>query len=74
MTTTWRRLGWRLRRLREAQGLSRRALAWKVGLSTAFVRKIEQGQRWPSLPNLEKLARALDTRLRIDLVARRRER
>lgn len=69
-----RAFGAKVQMLRQARGLTQAALAARLGLSAVFIRKVEAGERWPSLPNLEKLARVLSARLRIDLVARARRR
>jgi transcriptional regulator with XRE-family HTH domain len=61
-------LGDRIRELREARGLSRDALASKVGLSAIYIRKLEDNERTsPSFPVLERLARALGVRVRLEL-------
>lgn len=49
----------RLRRLREAAGLSQYALAQRASLSRAVLHRIEAGQRKPSWPVLLRLATAL---------------
>jgi transcriptional regulator with XRE-family HTH domain len=49
----------RLRRAREARGLSQLDLANKTGLQPAAVSHFETGQRSPSFENLKKLADAL---------------
>lgn len=49
----------RLRRAREARGLSQVDLAAKTGLQPAAVSHFETGQRSPSFENLRKLADAL---------------
>ena len=57
--------------MREARGLTREALAQKINMSTIFVRKLEAGERTPSLDTLDRLARALGVTLKIELVERR---
>ena len=49
----------RLRRAREARGMSQAGLANKTGLQPAAVSHFETGQRSPSFENLKKLADAL---------------
>ena len=49
----------RLRRAREARGMSQANLANKTGLQPAAVSHFETGQRSPSFENLKKLADAL---------------
>jgi transcriptional regulator with XRE-family HTH domain len=71
---TWRGVGDRIRMLREARGLSRRALAEKVGLSEVFIKKVEAGERLPSLPNLDLIARVFGATLTVKLVGRRTRR
>lgn len=67
----WQRLGERIRTLREQRGLTREQLAAAAGLSAVYVKKLEAGERRsPSLPALERLARALGATLHLDLVER----
>jgi transcriptional regulator with XRE-family HTH domain len=59
----WRervRLAAALREQREAQGLSRRDVADRSGLSYPYVSQLENGDREPSLDALGKLAAAFD--------------
>lgn len=49
-------LGERLRKLREAQGLTQVKLAAQVGISDSLIAQIETGKVQPSLNTLEKLA------------------
>ena len=49
-----------LRRLRKTKGLTQEDLAFKIGVSRAYIGYIEQGRNIPSLDTLEKLAKALD--------------
>ncbi|WP_435173723.1 helix-turn-helix domain-containing protein [Actinacidiphila sp. bgisy145] len=55
-------LGRRLRRLREASGLSQRALANVVGYPHTYISRVERGEQLPS----EALAEAFDTYFRSD--------
>ena len=49
-----------IKRLRQAKGLSQRALAARVGVSAAYITMLERGKKTnPSLPTLRKLAKAL---------------
>ena len=57
---------WRLRR-----DLTQAALAERAGLSHIFVAKVEGGERLPSWPTLERIARVLHVTVRIELVGRR---
>lgn len=50
----------RLATVRQAQRLSQRQLALRIGLSPRAVGQFEQGENWPSLSTLVALARALD--------------
>jgi transcriptional regulator with XRE-family HTH domain len=52
-------LGERVRLVRRARGMSQRALA-SVGVSVAYISRIEQGHRVPSLEVIRLLATALD--------------
>jgi len=62
-------VGVRVRRLREAQGRSRRWLAGVWGCTVASVSQIENGQRRLSLDRAAKLAEAAGVTL--DRIARR---
>ncbi len=52
-------IGNKIRRLRERQGLSQRALAENAGISAAALSQLEAGQTSPSVATLEKLADGL---------------
>jgi transcriptional regulator with XRE-family HTH domain len=52
-------IGSRVRRLREAQGLSLRALARSSGMTPTGVSLVEQGKSTPTSTTIEKLSRAL---------------
>jgi XRE family transcriptional regulator, regulator of sulfur utilization len=52
-------MGRRLKRLREAKGLSQYALADKAGISRRYVMKLEAGQSDPTVGMLQRLAKAL---------------
>ena len=56
-------LGESLRRLREAQHTSLRALAEQTGFSASFISQIENGQCSPSIASMEKIAAALGVTL-----------
>ena len=51
--------GKRLRKLREAKGVSQEALAHDAGLDRTYVSSIERGKRNVSLENIARLSRAL---------------
>jgi transcriptional regulator with XRE-family HTH domain len=53
----------RLKRLREAAGISQVELAGRAGLHTYSIAKFEQGQREPSLESAQALAKALGVSL-----------
>ena len=59
ITMTTHQLGARLKRARVKRDLTPAALARQAGLSTVYVRKIEAGERLPSLSVLERLAQIL---------------
>jgi transcriptional regulator with XRE-family HTH domain len=64
----WRRLGQQIKRLREARELTQDELAARAKLSRIYIAKLEAGERLsPSLPALERIARALGVKLRIEL-------
>ena len=57
-------VGSRIRRLREARGLSQAALARKAGVTRLTVIRIEMDHQSPTLASLAGLARALGVKLR----------
>jgi XRE family transcriptional regulator, regulator of sulfur utilization len=57
------RLGKNLRRLREARGLSLRAIGEKSGFSASFLSQVENDQASPSISSLERIVGALDVTL-----------
>lgn len=58
-----RRLGARVQRLRQAQGLSQEELADRADLHRTYVSGVERGVRNPTVTVLEKLAQGLQTSL-----------
>jgi transcriptional regulator with XRE-family HTH domain len=71
----WQEFGERVRQLREAQNLTREALAEKCGLSAVYLKKLEAGERLtPTLQTLDRIARALGATLRVELVRRQSRR
>ncbi len=61
-------LGKRIKRGRKGRGLTQVALAERVGVSLIYVKKLEAGERQaPSLPVLERIAKALKVKL-VDLL------
>jgi transcriptional regulator with XRE-family HTH domain len=58
-----------IRHLRLTRGLTQAELAKRAGLSWIYIAKLEGGDRVsPSLPVLARIARALGSKLRIELV------
>jgi transcriptional regulator with XRE-family HTH domain len=65
---TREQLGQRIKRARERRGLTQVALAQNAGVSLVYVKKLEAGTRQsPSLPVLERIAKALGVKL-VDLL------
>jgi XRE family transcriptional regulator, regulator of sulfur utilization len=62
-------LGATLTRLRHDRGLAQEALAFKAGLSTSTISRIERGLHVPDIATLRKLAKALNVPLSIMLDA-----
>ncbi len=56
-------LGKMLKGLRKQRGLTQGALAKAAGISQIYVAKIEAGDKIPSIPTLEKLAKALKVKV-----------
>ena len=63
-----RRLGSRIRALREEVGIKQEKLAWDADLNKGFLSQIEAGKRMPSVPVLFRLAREMGVEV-ADLVA-----
>jgi transcriptional regulator with XRE-family HTH domain len=57
------KLGPAIRRLRDAQGLSLRALGEATGFSASFLSQVENGQASPSIASMERIAIALGVTL-----------
>jgi len=57
------RFAMRLKTLREARGLTQEELAAKVGVSRAYLARLEMGRHDPPLSRLRKLARALRVKI-----------
>ncbi|WP_192385779.1 helix-turn-helix domain-containing protein [Mesorhizobium silamurunense] len=53
------RVGWNLRRLRVAQGISQDDLGLAAGLERAYIGHLERGTKNPTILTLQKLATAL---------------
>lgn len=58
-----RKLGARVQRLRQAQGLSQEELADRADLHRTYISGVERGVRNPTVTVLEKLALGLQTSL-----------
>lgn len=58
-----RQLARRLCHLRNAQGLSQAAVAERMGIADTYLSRLERGLITPTLPLLERLARALNVKL-----------
>jgi len=56
-------LGKKVQHARKKTGLSQEAVAYKVGISRAYMGYIEQGRNAPSLEVLEKVAKVLKVKL-----------
>jgi transcriptional regulator with XRE-family HTH domain len=54
-----RQLGMKVKRLREAKGLSQDALAKKAKITREYVNKLEAGRHDPTVGVLRRLAKAL---------------
>jgi len=52
-----------VRRRRNELGLTQEELAWRAGLHRTYLARVESGSRNPSLENIGKLVRALETSL-----------
>jgi transcriptional regulator with XRE-family HTH domain len=57
-------MGTRLKKLREAKGMSQAALAEKADLSRGYLLRLEAGRQDPTLGTLERLAKALGVSLK----------
>ena len=56
-------LGKKVQKARKKTGLSQEAVAFKVGISRAYMGYIEQGRNAPSLEVLQKIAKILKVKL-----------
>jgi transcriptional regulator with XRE-family HTH domain len=59
-----RRVGFNLRRLREAKGLTQEELAYRADIHQTYLSGVEGGKRNPSIAVLDRVATALDTDIR----------
>lgn len=49
------------------KGLTQEELAWKTGTKQSAISRLESGSYNPSLAFLQKIAKALDTRLKVEI-------
>lgn len=63
-------LGAALRRARREERLTQAALAAQLGVSAAYVQKLEGGRANPTLGQLANIAKALGRSLEVDFAAR----
>jgi transcriptional regulator with XRE-family HTH domain len=59
MTPTPRQLGMKIKRLREAKGLSQAVLARRAKITREYVNKLEAGRYDPTVGVVQRLAKAL---------------
>jgi transcriptional regulator with XRE-family HTH domain len=59
-----RQFAQRLKELRQQKGLTQQELAETTGLSTSFIRSIEQGVYAPSFESMETIAKRLDVKVK----------
>lgn len=64
------RIGESIRELRQAAGLSQRALARRMGTSQAQVARVEAGMVAATLSTLQRAAKALDVALTVEFAER----
>ena len=58
-------VGFKIREIRQARGLSQEELAALARLHRAYIGQIERGEKNIGLKNLEKIAKALDVDIRV---------
>jgi len=58
-----KKFGERVRRLRQAKGLSQEELAFRAGVHRTYLGSIERGERNPALKNIAAIAGALGVTL-----------
>jgi transcriptional regulator with XRE-family HTH domain len=63
MSPTPKRIGMRLKALREAKGLSQAAMATKAKIAREYVNRLEAGRHDPTIGTLQRLAKALGVRV-----------
>ena len=60
-------MGRKVRELREARGLSQKELAQRMGTTQSVIARLELGGAEPRFQTLQRVARALDSDLVVDL-------
>lgn len=55
-----RRLGWNVKKLREAKGWSQEEFAFEADIHRTYISDIERGARNPTIQILDKLAKSLN--------------
>ena len=60
-----KKVGNRIRELRQAQNISQEKLALKADIDRTYLASVEQGKRNIAIVNLEKIVIALDTTLEV---------
>lgn len=58
-----RKVGNRIREIRDTKGISQKDLAFKSDLDRSYIASVESGQRNISIINLEKISQALEVSL-----------
>jgi len=53
----------RLRQIRESRGMTQETLAKKIGVTRAYLSRLEMGRHDPPLSRVEKLAKALGVKV-----------
>ena len=64
MSTTNKRLGANIRRIREEKGLLQKEFSKKVGLDPAYLSNIETGKMNITIATVEKIAKALGVNIK----------
>ena len=64
VTAVSRKIGKKVRGIREKKGITQENLALEAGLNRAYIGYIERGERNPSTETLAKIAKALRTSLK----------
>lgn len=63
-------LGEQVRNLRESRGWSQRDLSRRTGMTQPAIARFEAGGTTPTIPILQRLARAFDGSLNVEIVAK----